>query len=115
LVISLYCTALQEFWMTAAQEIEKYRILIDETDIQIVRLLNIRARHAIQIGHVKRALDMPVYVPSREVQVLGNVTGNNPGPLSNEAITRLYERIIDESRRLEREYFSEQLQNDENS
>lgn len=100
--------------MIVSQEIEKYRILIDETDIQIVRLLNIRAKFAIEIGHVKRSLDMPVYVPSREVQVLENVTANNPGPLGNEAITRLYERIIDESRRLEREFFSEQLQNDEN-
>jgi chorismate mutase len=100
--------------MIVSQEIEKYRILIDETDIQIVRLLNIRAKYAIEIGHVKRSLDMPVYVPSREVQVLENVTANNPGPLGNEAITRLYERIIDESRRLEREFFSEQLQNDEN-
>ncbi len=100
--------------MIVSQEIEKYRILIDETDIQIVRLLNMRAKYAIEIGHVKRSLDMPVYVPSREVQVLENVTANNPGPLGNEAITRLYERIIDESRRLEREFFSEQLQNDEN-
>jgi chorismate mutase len=48
---------------------------------------------------------MPVYVPSREEDVIRHVQGFNPGPLSAEAIARLYERIIDESRRLERENF----------
>jgi chorismate mutase len=31
-----------------------------------------------------------------------NVTKKNPGPLKNEAIVRLFERIIDESRSRER-------------
>ena len=46
---------------------------------------------------------MPVYVPSREEEVINHVKSLNPGPLSNDAIGRLFERIIDESRRLERE------------
>jgi len=53
---------------------------------------------------------MPVYVPSREEQVIAHVQNFNPGPLSKEAIARLYERIIDESRRLERENFEKRFQ-----
>jgi chorismate mutase len=74
-------------------------------DQQIVKLLNERAINADEIGKVKRRIGMPVYVPSREEDVIRHVQGFNPGPLSAEAIARLYERIIDESRRLERENF----------
>lgn len=89
------------------QELEKkikpFRTEIDELDEQIVRLLNKRAQAATQIGHIKREYNMPVYVPSREEEVISHVKSLNPGPLSNDAIGRLFERIIDESRRLERE------------
>jgi chorismate mutase len=90
------------------QIIEEQRVKIDAIDEQMVVLLNQRANHATEIGHAKRHLNLPVYVPEREEQVIENVQKKNPGPLSNEAIRRLYERIIDESRRLERERFVEQ-------
>ncbi len=90
------------------EQIDQLRKKIDDVDEIMVRLLNERAGYAIDIGHIKRHLDMPVYVPAREEQVVENVQSKNPGPLSDEAIRRLYERIIDESRRLERERFAEQ-------
>ncbi len=85
------------------EQITKLRIEIDRIDRQMVKLLNRRAILADQIGDIKRSFGMPVYVPSREEQVIANVQRHNPGPLSAEAIGRIYERIIDESRRLERE------------
>jgi chorismate mutase-like protein len=85
------------------KRINQFRIEIDNVDKTLVELLNKRALAATQIGHIKRQYDAPVYVPSREEEVLTNVKGHNKGPLSNEAIGRLFERIIDESRRLERE------------
>ncbi|MGD9486844.1 MAG: chorismate mutase [Calditrichaceae bacterium] len=88
-------------------KINAFRIKIDETDKSIVRLLNQRAVFAVEIGKIKRKLNLPVYTPSREEEVIRNVKSNNSGPLQDDAIQRLYERIIDESRRLEREYFSE--------
>lgn len=91
-------------------KIEFHRQNIDRIDVQIIKLLNERASHADAIGVVKRHLKLPVYVPSREEQVISHVQQMNPGPLSNEAIRRLYERIIDESRRLERENY-EKLKN----
>ena len=85
------------------KRIEKFRVEIDNCDKQIVTLLNKRAESATKIGHIKREYNAPVYVPSREEDVINHVKNVNPGPLSNDAIGRLFERIIDESRRLERE------------
>ncbi len=65
--------------------------------------MNRRARYADEIGIIKQELNLPIYSPERENQVIENVTKHNFGPLSDMAIKRLYERIIDESRRLERE------------
>jgi len=87
----------------ASADIEVLRQKIDELDGKIVRLLNQRAALADQIGRIKRRLQIAVYAPGREEQVVANVQALNPGPLSTEAIARLYERIIDESRRLEQE------------
>ena len=47
-------------------------------------------------------MGLEVYQPAREIEVLKHVRSQNAGPLEAEAITRLFERIIDEARRLER-------------
>jgi chorismate mutase len=85
------------------KKIIKFRDEIDRIDEVLVQLLNERAKAATEIGHIKRKFGLPVYVPSREEDVIRHVTSKNPGPLGNNAIRRLFERIIDESRRLERE------------
>ncbi len=85
------------------KKIRKYRQEIDKIDVELVRLLNNRATSATKIGHIKREYKAPVYVPSREEEVISHVREVNEGPLSHDAIRRLFERIIDESRRLERE------------
>ncbi len=88
-------------------DIDDYRVRIDEIDERLLVLLNERAQCALEIGHIKRRRGLPVYVPSREHQVLGHVQDTNPGPLRDDAIRRLFERIIDESRRLEQERVAE--------
>ena len=85
------------------KDLERLREAIDELDRVVVKLLNQRAKYAIEIGQAKKAIDLPVYSPEREREVLENVERENRGPLSPDGIRRLYERIIDESRRLERE------------
>ena len=75
---------------------------IDALDDALVRLLNARAACALEIGRVKKHAGMPIYQPSREAEVLGHVQEINPGPLDDGAVRRLFERIIDEARRLER-------------
>jgi chorismate mutase-like protein len=76
---------------------------IDRVDEVLVRLLNERARVACEIGRMKKELGVEVYQPEREKQVLAHVRGiAAEGPLGADAIARLFERIIDEARRLER-------------
>ena len=99
--------------------IEQLRQKIDDTDLRILELLNRRAGFALEIGKIKRGMNMPIYCPDREKDVIRNVVSNNRGPLSEKAIVRLYERIIDESRRLEREeavkYYQTENGNEEKS
>lgn len=83
--------------------IDELRDRIDELDEQIVKLLNERAGCALAIGRLKQELGLDIYQPDRERQVLAHVRAANRGPLGAEAMTRLFERIIDEARRLERE------------
>jgi chorismate mutase len=75
---------------------------IDRIDGELVRLLNRRAAQALEIGRLKSLLQMEIYQPAREEAVLRHVRSVNPGPLDGDAIARLFERIIDEARRLER-------------
>lgn len=75
---------------------------IDRIDEEILQQLNDRAREVLRIVEIKKELGMPVYFPEREDEILRLVQGSNKGPLSDEAIRRVFERIIDESRRLER-------------
>jgi chorismate mutase len=89
-------------------DLEVWRIKIDEIDLQLVKLLNDRARCATEIGKVKLTLGLDAYSPRREEEVMKNVTTCNAGPLSTQAIRRLFERIIDESRSVERIYMHEQ-------
>jgi chorismate mutase-like protein len=83
--------------------LDDFRNDIDRIDEVLVRLLNERARVACEIGELKRELGVEVYQPEREKQVLAHVRGiAAEGPLGADAIARLFERIIDEARRLER-------------
>lgn len=89
--------------------IDPWRVRIDAMDRAIIHLLNERAVCALEIGHIKKHLGIPVYVPSREEEVLQNVMQANPGPLADPAVRRLYERIIDETRSLERGTYQEPI------
>jgi chorismate mutase len=80
----------------------RLRARIDEIDRRLVALLSERARCALEIGHLKERAGLPIYQPAREADVLRNVSEANAGPLDDGAIVRLFERIIDEARRLER-------------
>jgi len=87
------------------EDIRRLRERIDEIDRALVELLNQRSRAANIIGFVKKRLGLPVYVPKREEQVVANVIEVNNGPLNDESVRRLFERIIDETRSLERQKY----------
>ena len=86
----------------AQRHVDEYRRRIDQIDEQLMKLLNARSACAVEIGRIKRRLGLPVYQPDREKWILDRVARNNPGPLDPGAVRRVFERVIDESRRLER-------------
>jgi chorismate mutase-like protein len=82
--------------------IDDWRRKIDEIDRRLVELLNERSRCALEIGRLKRVESLPLYQPERERKVLEGVERANQGPLADTAIRRLFERILDEARAVER-------------
>jgi chorismate mutase len=86
----------------AEREIDAWRRRIDQIDSQIIGLLNSRSACAVEIGKLKHAAGLPIYSPEREKRILDRVMRENPGPLDPTAVKRVFERIIDEGRRLER-------------
>jgi chorismate mutase len=84
------------------KDLDGWRLQIDEIDQQLVKLLNERSRCAVEIGRLKKKANLPTWQPEREAEILRNVVKSNPGPLGDAAIRRLFERIIDEARSLER-------------
>lgn len=83
-------------------ELDAWRRRIDAIDEQLMRLLNSRSACAVEIGRIKRALGLSVYQPEREAWILERVMRESPGPLDPTAVRGIFERVIDESRRLER-------------
>jgi chorismate mutase len=84
------------------EQLDSLRKRIDLLDEALVRLLSARAACALEIGRVKKEAGMAIYQPAREADVLAHVQRVNPGPLDDGAVKRLFERVIDEARRLER-------------
>jgi chorismate mutase-like protein len=80
-----------------------WRRRIDEIDKKLVQLLNERSECALEVGKLKHEAKIPLYQPDRENEVLTNAEHNNSGPLTDAAIRRLFERIIDEARAAERD------------
>ena len=95
----------------SADQLTDCRTRIDAVDLKILELLNERTKIVEEIGRIKQRMAMPIYEPKREDQVYHNVVSNNPGPLSGEALKRVFERIIDEMRTVQRD----KMQTEDNS
>jgi len=84
------------------EDLERCREKIDELDVRLVDLLNERTLVVEQIGRIKQHLKLHIYEPKREEQVFANITQHNKGPLPQESIKRIFERIIDEMRTVQK-------------
>ena len=83
------------------ERVHELRRRIDALDRDLVRLLNERSHCTVEIGRLKRQAGLPVHDPQREHEIRHQIAQSWEGPLAAEALTRLFERILDESRRLE--------------
>jgi chorismate mutase len=84
-------------------DIADWRKKIDQIDRRLVELLSERARAAVEIGRLKRDTNLPIYEPDRERIVFENVQETNQGPLPGRDIVRIFERIIDVMRNIQKE------------
>ena len=108
LLLELLQKELPETETPSKADIQTLRERIDEIDLGLLDLLNERSRSANIIGQIKKQLELPVYVPKREEDVLDRVRKGNQGPLPDESVRRLFERIIDETRALERKKYQDE-------
>jgi len=75
---------------------ENPRAAIDSIDDELLRLLNNRAKLALEVGAVKRRGDTSLCDNQREREVLTRLRRQNPGPLDEKNVTNIFQRIIDE-------------------
>jgi len=87
-------------------DIDDWRAKIDEVDIQLLELFNERSRYALEIGKIKKSERLPIFSPERERKIFERLIAANRGPLSDAAVRRLFERILDENRSVEKEVVS---------
>jgi len=84
------------------EDLARCRDEIDRLDLDLLRTLNRRTAVVERIGRIKQDLHLAIYEPKREEQVFENVIGHNHGPLPDDAVKRVFERIIDEMRTLQK-------------
>ena len=86
-----------------ASRLGMVRRRIDRLDLQLLRLINRRAQRALAIGRIKRRKKWPVYDARREAFVLRHVVSANGGPLSARAVRTIFQTILTQCRRRERD------------
>lgn len=80
--------------MATRDDLETLRKEIDEIDRKVVKLLNERAAVVLKVRDVKTELGLPRHDPAREAEVKKNIVKDNPGPLPNDAIERIYDHLL---------------------
>ena len=74
--------------------IPEHRKAIDQLDAKIVKLLNERTQHVLEIDAIKFKAGEEIYAPHRELAVLQRVCRLNKGPITNDAIRAIYREVM---------------------
>jgi len=82
--------------------IPEHRKAIDSLDAKIVRILNERTRHVLEIGAIKMRAGEEIYAPHRELAVLRRLCAKNKGPITNESLRAIYREIMSSALSLEK-------------
>lgn len=85
-----------------AAELARLRDQIDATDREILDRLNLRARFVQEVGKLKAETQhAPVYIASRERDLIDALTRTNAGPFPDAGIQHVFREIISATRSLE--------------
>jgi chorismate mutase len=90
--------------VTSKLDLDELRRGIDAVDQQILKLLHERVRLVMAVGEYKRERGIAVYDPNRERDLLDRLCKSAEPPLDAETIRRIFERLVDESRRIEQHH-----------
>jgi chorismate mutase/prephenate dehydratase len=87
-------------------ELDKLRNRLDAIDDRVVALLSERAHVVAHVAELKQQHHLPIYIPEREASIIQRLRTINPGPLSGDAIERIYRAVIEEMRHFESDQLS---------
>ena len=90
--------------VTSKLDLDELRRSIDAVDQGILKLLHERVRLVMAVGEYKRERGIPVYDPARERALLERLCKAAEPPLDADTIRRIFERLVDESRRIEQHH-----------
>ena len=80
-----------------------WRERINQVDRRILALLNERVGYVLSLAPLKHKQGIPIHEPGRERQVLDTLKNENQGPLSDDAICRIFEAVMTEMRAVQSE------------
>jgi chorismate mutase len=87
-------------------ELDTLRRAIDAVDTRLLELIHERVRLVLEVGTYKAKRGLAVYDPERERRMLDRLTSLAQPPVEPDTVRRIFERLIDESRRLEQRHKS---------
>jgi len=87
-----------------APDLEALRRSIDEIDSRLLTLIEERLRLVLAVGDFKRERGLAIYDPERERKLIERLMAEARPPLEPDTVRRVFERLIDESRRLEQRH-----------
>lgn len=90
--------------MTIDPELDALRRAIDDVDRRLLALIAERVGIVLRVGEFKRRRSLPIYDPERERTMIERLMQMAPKPLTPEIVRRVFERVIDESRRIEQHH-----------
>jgi chorismate mutase len=90
----------------ADNELETLRRSIDAVDTRLLELIHERVRLVLEVGAYKSQRGLAVYDPERERRMLERLSSLAQPPVEPDTVRRIFERLIDESRRLEQRHTS---------
>jgi chorismate mutase len=94
-------TSMRKDTENGSAALNQRRRKIDVLDIELLRLLNQRARIACELAAIKKSSGLPVYDGRREQQILERICDRNSGPLNSQGLISIFRCIIRESRKIE--------------